>query len=64
MEIYRRINGRCFKPLVKSAKQKNNYLISQPKRYVVGTQKNRLHLNETVLHMLKIMGKKILTILR
>ena len=37
------------------------------KTYVVGTQKNRL--NETVLlstqkHMLKIMGKKIFTILR
>ena len=34
------------KPLVKSAYQKNNFLISQPK-HVVGTQKN--HLNETAL---------------
>ena len=33
------------RPLVKSAYQKNNFLISQPKHYVVGTQKN--HLNET-----------------
>ena len=36
-----------LRPLVKSAYLKNNFLISQPKRYVVGTQKNRL--NETVL---------------
>ena len=33
-----------LRPLVKSAQQDNNFLISQ---YVVGTQKNRL--NETVL---------------
>ena len=55
-----------FRTLVKSAQQKFNFLISQPK-HVVGTQKNR-H-NETVLLntqqvMLKLMGKKILTILR
>ena len=33
------------RPFVKSAYQKNNFLISQQKKYVVGTQKNRL--NET-----------------
>ena len=33
--------------LVKSVYQKNNFLISQPKTYVVDTQKNLL--NETVL---------------
>ena len=60
------------------AYQKINFLIFQPKydgwftnltkrSYAVGTQKN--HLNETVLfehpkHMLKLMGKKIFTILR
>ena len=51
--------------LVKSAYRKTNHGISQPK-HVVGTQKNRL--NETVLLstqlMLKLMGKKIFTILR
>ena len=44
---------------------KNSFLISQQK-HVVGTQKNSLH--ETVLlstqNMLKLMGKKIFTILR
>ena len=33
--------------LVRGAQQKFNFLISQPKTYVVGTQKNRL--NEMVL---------------
>ena len=62
----------------KSAYQKNNCPISQPKhmlwvllrnvsmKHVVGTQKN--HLNEMVLlntqNMLKPIGKKILKILR
>ena len=46
---------------------KNVFLISEPKHYVVGTQKNRL--NETVLlrhpkHMFKITDKKIIVILR
>ena len=42
--------------------KKNSFLISQPKRYVVGTQKNCL--NEHPMHMLKLMVKKIFTILR
>ena len=50
-----------------SVYQKINFLISQPIHiYVVGTQKNGL--KEMVLlstqNMLKLMGKKILTILR
>ena len=36
-----------YSPLVKSVYQKFIFLISQPKTYVVGPQKNRL--NETVL---------------
>ena len=67
------------RPLVKSAYQKNNFLISQPKHmlwvlnyfsiktYVVGTQKNRLNDRdgsfEHPKHMLNIMGKKIFAIL-
>ena len=43
--------------------EKNNFLISQPKHnYVVGTQKNRSF--EHPECMLKLMVKKILTILR
>ena len=49
---------------VETAYQKNNFLISHSK-HAVGSQKN--HLNETVLlytqNMLKLMGKKIFTIL-
>ena len=44
-----------------SAYQKNNFLISQPKHNVLGTQKNGSFEHP---HMLKIMGKKIFTILR
>ena len=54
-----------FRPLVKSAYPKINFLISQTK-HVVGTQKNRL--NERVLlsiqNMLKLVGWKIFTIVR
>ena len=66
--------GKCrpldksIRPLGKSEELKIIFLISQPKHnfyYVVGTQKNRL--NETVVlstqNMLKLMGKKINTIL-
>ena len=53
------------RPLVKSVYQNYNCLISQPK-HVVGTQKKGL--NEMVLlstqNMLKLMGKKIFTLLR
>ena len=53
-----------LRPLFKSAYQKKNSYFST-KTYVVGTQKNRL--NETVLlstqHMLKLMGKKVFTLL-
>ena len=45
--------------------KKLNFLISQPK-HVVGTQKNRLNESsfEHPKHMLKLMGKKIFTLLR
>ena len=54
-----------FRPLVKSATQ-NIIVLFLNQTYVVGTQKNRL--DETILfssqkHMLKLMGKKIFTIL-
>ena len=42
-----RVERILSRTLVKSAYQKNNFLISQTKTYVVGTQKNSL--NETVL---------------
>ena len=57
--------------VVKSAKRKLNFLISKSK-YMLWILKNRLNETvllkhskriETVLHMLKLMGKKILTIL-
>ena len=52
-------------PLVKSAYQNNIFLISQPKHMLWGLKITRL--NETVLlstqkPMLKLMGKKIFTI--
>ena len=56
------------RPLVKSAYQKYIFSYFSTKTYVVGSQKN--HLNETVLlsthniDMLKLMRKKIFTILR
>ena len=55
-----------IRPLVSSAYQKNVVVFYfSTKTYVVDTQKN--HLNETVLlstqNMLKLMGKKIFTIL-
>ena len=55
-----------IRPLVSSAYQKNVcFFYFSTKTYVVDTQKNRL--NETVLlstqNMLKLMGKKIFTIL-
>ena len=57
-----------IKPLVKFAYQKINFLISPPKHHIVGTQKNRLNdldgSFEHPKHMLKVMGKKIFTILR
>ena len=48
--------------LVKSAYQKDYFSYFSTKTYVVGSQKNRL--NEYPKHMLKLMGKKIFTILR
>ena len=50
----------AYMTLVKSAERKFNFLISQPKHML-------WVLNDTVLlakHMLKLMGKKIFTILR
>ena len=59
------LNGVEFSHLVKSAYQKIFFYFST-KTYVMGTQKNRL--SETVLlstqNMLKMMGKKIFTIVR
>ena len=43
-----------IRALVMSAYKEINCLISQPKHYVVGTQKNRR--NETVLFSTKIIG--------
>ena len=54
------------RPLVKSVYQKIKFSYFSTKTYVKGAQKNRL--NETVLlstqNMLKLMGKKLFTILR
>ena len=52
-----------IRALVMRAYKEINYLISRPKHYVVGTQKNRC--NETVFlstknYMLNLMCKKIL----
>ena len=55
-------NNYKSRPLVKSAYQKNIFLISQPKHYVVGTQRDSSF--ESPKHMLKLMGKEIFTILR
>ena len=43
-----------IRALVMSAYKSINFLIAQPKHYVVGTQKNRC--NETVLLSTKIIG--------
>ena len=54
------------RPLVKSEYQKNNFLISQPK-YMLWILKRTVSMRgsfEHPEHMLKIMGKKIFTILR
>ena len=56
-----------IRTLVKSVYQEKSFSYLYTKTYVVGNQKNRL--NETVLLsiqsiMLKLMGKKILIILR
>ena len=47
MDLFHMDRFHLFRTLVKSVKRKNFFLISQPKLYVVGTQKNRL--KETVL---------------
>ena len=47
-------NGIYIRALVISAYKEINCLISQPRHYVVGTQKNRR--NETVLLSTKIIG--------
>ena len=46
--------------LMLRVRTKNQFSYFSSKTYIVGTQKNRL--NEK--HMLKLMGKKILTLLR
>ena len=61
------IYGQSSRPPDKEYVLENYFLHFSSKTYVVGTQKN--HLNETVLlstqkHMFKMMGKKMITILR
>ena len=68
MSIVQRPSTICFeqhllnKPLVKSAYQKNNLLISQPKHMLWELKRDSSF--ERSKHMLKNTGKKIFTILR
>ena len=51
-----------FRMLVKSAKQKFNFVISQPK-HMLWVLKRTVSMRRHPKHMLKLMGKKISTIL-
>ena len=66
-KFYKKKSGKMttFRALYKSAYGITSFFYFLSKTYVAGTQKNRL--DETVLfenpkHMLKLMGKKIITI--
>ena len=63
---FKRVKGQYFRDLVKSLYQKHNFLISQPKHmlWVLKRTSQWDGSFEHPKHMLKLMGKKILTILR